>query len=326
MSSVIILPTIIVMITKSKPNDLNEATVVTVNDVEEETLEDLSSFSVAVKRTNTGEIEEVPLEKYVMSVVASEMPADFELEALKAQAVAARTYIVNHLLRQQDEDFVITDTEEHQVYKNEEELKMTWGSDYHWKIDKVKEAVIATKGEIITYQSEPITPTFFSMSNGYTEDAENYWGNDLPYLKSVESKWEINHPKFTEQRIISLDEINQQLNLSLSNHTKIPIEIKRTKTNRVSEVSIAGNTFTGREVREKLGLRSNDFTIQQKNDHFIFTTKGFGHGVGMSQYGANGMAEEGKTYEEILAYYYQGIEINMIDDVAQTLIAKNNEL
>ena len=115
-----------------------------------------------MKRTDTGEVEEVPLEKYVISVVASEMPAEFELEALKAQAIAARTYIVNHLLRQEDEEeFVISDTTEHQVYKNEEELKVTWGSDYHWKMEKVNEAVIATKNEIITYNQNQLPLRFF---------------------------------------------------------------------------------------------------------------------------------------------------------------------
>src|SRR5699024_8594459 len=120
----------------------------------------------------------------------AEMPADFEIEALKAQAVAARTYVVNHLVHNNDEQAVMTDTTEHQVYKNEAELKDLWGSDYRWKMDKITNAVMATENEIITYNNEPITPTFFSMSNGYTEDAEAYWGNDLPYLKSVESKWE----------------------------------------------------------------------------------------------------------------------------------------
>lgn len=324
-SSIILLPTMIVMLTKPVTNDDQRAEVVAVNEEQDDSLDELSGFTVAVKRTATGEIEEVPLEKYVMSVVAAEMPAEFELEALKAQAVAARTYIVNHLLRNDENEDIITDTEEHQVYKNEEELKMAWGSDYHWKIDKVKEAVLATKDKIITYQLEPITPTFFSMSNGYTEDAENYWGTELPYLKSVESKWEVDHPKFSEQTIFPINEISSKLNIPLTPNSQIAIELKRNESNRVSEVVINGHQFTGREIREKLGLRSNDFTIQQKNDHFIFTTKGYGHGVGMSQYGANGMAEEGKTYEEILSYYYQDIEISSINDVAKTLIVKHNE-
>lgn len=282
-----------------------------------------SELQVSVKRTKTGEVEKVPLEQYVLSVVASEMPAEFEIEALKAQAVAARTYVVNHLIHQNDEENpLITDTTEHQVYKNDDELKAIWGKDYHWKLDKIQKAIVETKNEIITYESAPITPTFFSMSNGYTENAEDYWGNELPYLKSVESKWEENLPKFIEQKVFSKDEISKKLNVFLSLGEDIPIKIERTKSNRVSQLSINNETFSGREVREKLGLRSNDFTIQQKNEHLIFTTKGNGHGVGMSQYGANGMAKEGKDYKEILFHYYQDVELNTINDVAPTLVAK----
>lgn len=280
------------------------------------------TFEVSVKRTETKEVEVVPLEQYVVSVVASEMPVDFEEEALKAQAVAARTYIVNHLLHlSNDEEIIITDTTEHQVYKNEAELKAQWGEDFYWKYEKVNEAVLATENEVITYESEPITPTFFSMSNGYTENAEDYWGNDLPYLKKVESKWEENHPNFVEQVVFTKAELNQALDLKIAENETPNIKMKRTDSERVDELVVDKETYTGKEVREKLNLRSNDFTIQQKNDHFIFTTKGFGHGVGMSQYGANGMALDGSTYEEILHYYYQNIAIEKIIDVAPTLFA-----
>src|SRR5699024_7983348 len=125
--------------------------------------EEASPIEVKVKRSQTGEVEEISVEYYVTSVVASEMPAEFEIEALKAQAIAARTYIVNHLL-QTGEDDVITDTTVHQVFKSDAELKEHFASDYEWKMQKVHEAVQATKDEIITYGKTPITPTFFSMS------------------------------------------------------------------------------------------------------------------------------------------------------------------
>src|SRR5699024_2763065 len=160
------------------------------------------------------------------------------------------------------------------------------------------------------------------MSNGYTEDAEEYWGDDLPYLKSVESKWEEDNPKFTEQQIIPVNEVATKLDVPLSSTDQIAIHLERTPSNRVSEVSFDDTTLSGREVREKLGLRSNDFSVEQKNDHFIFTTKGFGHGVGMSQYGANGMATEGNTYEDIIQYYYQDVQITSITKAAPTLVAK----
>jgi stage II sporulation protein D len=316
------IPTVIVMLPKTKSPPIESEEVTSQADPSAGEIE-MSNVEVAIKRTASEKIEKVPLEEYVVSVVASEMPAEFEMEALKAQAIAARTYVVNHLLHNQDDqDTVMTDTEEHQVYQNEEELKERWGSDFHWKFDKINNAVTATANEIITYDEEPITPTFFSMSNGYTEDAKNYWGNELPYLKSVESKWEESNPNFTEQTIFTLGEVNSKIGVNLQPGSEIPMQIKRTPSNRVSEVNMNGTTLTGREVREKLGLRSNDFSIQQRDDHLIFTTKGFGHGVGMSQYGANGMAQEGKTYAEIIQYYYQDVEITSIKQAAPTLVSK----
>src|SRR5699024_8216369 len=149
---------------------------------------ELNTVEVDVKRVDSGETEQVPLEEYVTSVVASEMPAEFEKEALKAQAIAARAYVENHLLHTDDDkDDAISDQTDAKVYLDKDELKRKWAKDFHWKLDKVTEAVAGTENEIITYEEEPITPTFFSMSNGYTEDAEDYWGNELPYLKSVDS-------------------------------------------------------------------------------------------------------------------------------------------
>lgn len=315
---IIVVPTIIVMIPQSKQASYEAEEILGVfldQQIKEPT------FNVSVRRSETGEVDLVPLEEYVLSVVASEMPATFADEALKAQAVAARTYIVNYLLQQTDQDEnVITDTTEHQVYKSEQELKSAWGDDFHWKLDKVKKAVDATKGEIITYNSTPITPTFFSMSNGYTENAEDYWGTPLPYLKKVESKWEESLPNFSEQKVFTIDEMNEKLGMSLQKGQEIPMKIKRTSSERVKEIEINEAILTGREVREKLGLRSNDFTITQKNDHFLFTTKGYGHGVGMSQYGANEMANNGKDYAEVIHYYYQDVAIESISQVAPTLI------
>lgn len=320
---VVVIPTAIVMMPMEKTTNIgSEVPTVKEKNEKKEKLA-LPEVEVQINRAETGEIETVPLEKYVISVVASEMPAEFETEALKAQAIAARTYFINHMIHQKEgEDFVVTDTTEHQVYKSEEELKTVWGSDYHWKMEKVTEAVMATEGEIITYEDEPITPTFFSMSNGYTEDAKNYWGNELPYLKSVESKWEESLPNFTEQKVFTTTEVANALGVNLQTGYQIPMEMTRTESNRVSELTIDGNAFTGREVREKLGLRSNDFSIKQKDDHLIFTTKGYGHGVGMSQYGANGMATDGKDYKEILRHYYQGIDIHSIPDAVPTLVSR----
>lgn len=315
----IVIPTLIVKLPfGSAPEAIVESEEVSVD--LEASLEN-DSIEVTVQRTDSEEVENVPLEQYVVSVVASEMPAEFADEALKAQAVAARTYIIHHL-QQQDDEAVITDSTEHQVYKNESELQESWGSDFHWKMEKVTAAVLATEGEIITYEEEPITPTFFSMSNGYTEDAENYWGNALPYLKSVESKWEESHPDFMEQTVFTFGDLSEKLGIPLQIGEEVAITMSRTKSNRVAQLQVNDQSFSGKDVRDKLALRSNDFSIKQQNDHFIFTTKGYGHGVGMSQHGANGMAEEGKSYQDILHYYYQNVDIDLLSDAVPTLVSK----
>ena len=323
-----LIPSIIVVPFK-EDNKATQASIETaVTKETKKAVESLESpFQVNVFRTEENEVEEIPLEEYVINVVASEMPAEFELEALKAQALAARTYIVRFLKQVTDEglpaDADVTDTVQHQVYKNNDELRQIWGTDYHWKMEKITEAVAATQGEIITYEKEPITPAFFSTSNGYTEDSENYWQNALPYLRTVESPWDEElSPKFLDQTVLTVAQVEQKLGVNLSNQVQ-DFQITRTDSKRVDQATIGGKTFTGREIREKLALPSNDFTITKKNDHYVFTTKGYGHGVGMSQYGANGMAKEGKNYQDIITYYYQGTTIQPLEQAAPTLLAKS---
>lgn len=287
----------------------------------EEVLAEDSAVEVAVMRTATEQIENVPLETYVARVVASEMPAEFEMEALKAQALAARTYIVNQLRYQQsDAESVVTDTIQDQVYRDDAELRAKWGKEYEQNMQKITDAVLATEGQILTYNNEPISPQFFSTSNGYTENSEDYWSNEIPYLRSVPSPWDEASPYYLDQKTFTFEEIETALGIDLASNKKLAIEATRTESNRVDELSLEGNLFTGREIREKLELRSNDFSIEQKDDYLIFTTKGNGHGVGMSQYGANGMAKEGKNYEEIVKYYYKDIEINRLDEAVPALV------
>ncbi|WP_163539134.1 stage II sporulation protein D [Gracilibacillus sp. YIM 98692] len=324
-----IVPSIIVL-PFNGPSDESQASIESIPASSQETTEiELESpFHVNVLRTQQNLVEEIPLENYVVHVVASEMPADFELEALKAQALAARTYIVRFLMHGGTEDLPggadVTDTVQHQVYKNNDELREVWGTDYHWKIDKVKEAVAATQGEIITHNNDPITPAFFSTSNGYTENSEDYWENELPYLRTVASPWDVEiSPKYLDQRVFTKAQVEEQLGVSISGQQQ-NFEITRTESNRVAEIEFGNTTLSGREVREKLNLASNDFTIAKKNNHYVFTTKGYGHGVGMSQYGANGMAQEGKNYADIIKYYYQGTNIQALEQAAPTLVAKLN--
>lgn len=283
-----------------------------------------SPFSVAVMRAQSDKIEDVPLETYVARVVASEMPADFDIEALKAQALAARTYIVNHILYQEDEsDSDVSDTTEHQVYKNDKELRAQMKDEFPEKMEKIKEAVSETEGEIITYDDEIITPAYFSTSNGYTENAGDYWEDDIPYLRSVESPWDKDSPKFLDQKVLTTAEVENTLDVNISGDK--PFTISHTDSGRVDTIDLGDKTLSGREVREALGLRSSDFAIEQKDDHFIFKTKGFGHGIGMSQYGANGMAKEGKTYQDIITHYYYDVTISQLSDTAPTLVASERK-
>ncbi|MBP1971688.1 stage II sporulation protein D [Virgibacillus natechei] len=315
---ILVIPTLIVI--PFGTDNQTEANIVE-NDPEQQEEVVESPFSVAVMRDISQTVEDVPLEDYIAGVVASEMPLEFEIEALKAQALAARTYVVDHILYSDTDDFDVTDTVQHQVYKDETELKEIYGDEYNELMKKAKEAVAATEGEILTHSDAPITPAYFSTSNGFTENSEEYWEDELPYLRSVESPWDEESPKFLDQEIFSIDEIENELQIDLPNNDAVAIEITRTESERVSDMGIDGNHFSGREIREQFELQSSDFTVEQKDDHLIFTTKGYGHGIGMSQYGANGMAEEGEDYLDIVNYYYKDVEISTVDDTAPTLVA-----
>ncbi|RBW68744.1 stage II sporulation protein D [Bacillus taeanensis] len=284
------------------------------------------AVEVAVYRTQTKTVENLSLEDYVIGVVASEMPAEFEMEALKAQSLTARTYIVKQLLQPSDmkvpSGAVVTDSTLHQVFRSKEELKQLWGADYEWKIERITKAVKETGGQILTYDGNPIEASFFSTSNGYTENSEDYWQNEIPYLKSVKSPWDVDSPKFYDQKSFSASEFQRKLNVTLPDDGTIGKIVNYTEGKRVAEVTINGKTLEGREVREKLDLKSSDFTWERKGDQVVVTTKGYGHGVGMSQYGANGMAQEGQSFQDIVSYYYQGIEISPVQPFVTKMTAK----
>jgi stage II sporulation protein D len=324
---ILMIPTILVLpFGEEKVSGKLEENVVAPTTAQPQKADAGPAVEVAVYRTAQEKVEKLELEEYIIGVVASEMPADFEKEALKAQALTARTYIVRKMVsgEKMPQDADVGDTQFYQVYKNREELKKLWGADYDWKIKRIEEAVKETSGQILTYNQAPIDATFFSTSNGFTENSESVWSGSLPYLKSVESPWDKESPKFSGQEVISISEFQSKLGVKLSDHTTIGEVTERTVGKRVGKVKIGGKEFTGQEIREKLGLMSTDFTWERKGDKIVITTKGYGHGVGMSQYGANGMAEEGKNYQEIVQHYYQGVEITASDSFITTLTAKNN--
>lgn len=281
--------------------------------VEEEELKDvelkyLSSQMVRVKRSD-GEIETLPLEEYVVGVVAGEMPVSFELEALKAQSVASRTYVLKKIANSKDNDYDVVDTVSNQVYLDEDELRSKWGNKYTEYINKVSLAVNETSMEYLEYDGEVIDAFYFSTSNGYTEDSGIVFQKSLPYLQSVESVWDEEVAKaFYASTDMSLQEFYERLGLEYNSELDVEV-LERSDSNRIVKLKINSVEFTGRDVYNKLGLRSCDFEFVLIGNNVEINTKGYGHGVGMSQYGAHGMAKEGYSYKEILEHYYTGVSL-----------------
>lgn len=271
----------------------------------------VSNKVIRVKDVSADKILEVPFEEYVKGVLAGEMPTSFELEALKAQAVAARSYALIQMKKNESKEYDVVNTVDNQVYLTDEKLKEKWKDEYISKINKLKTAVTETKGEYLTYNGEVAETLFFSTSTGKTENSEEVFSSKVPYLRSVVSTWDEASPAYEDTASFDLKDFYTKLGLEYSD--KINFEIlEKTSTGRNKKVKINGVIFDGRDVATKLKLRSNYFDIIQNNDKVTITTKGFGHGVGMSQYGALGMAKEGYTYDKILKYYYQGTEIKKI--------------
>ncbi len=265
---------------------------------------------IRVKREN-GNIETINLEDYLIGVVPSESPLSFEDEALKAQTVAARTYALKQIENNQGNSFDVTDDTYSQVYSDIDTLKNRWGEYFDENYNRIKNIVDSTKGEYVSYNGDIIYAFFFSTSNGYTEDNKDVFGADLPYLKVVDSSFDKEETdNFSVTTTFSKEEFYNDLGLPY-NDTLVISDVVRTASNRVSSLYINGNYFNGISFQYKLGLRSNDYEIID-NGNIEITTKGFGHGVGLSQYGANALAKRHKNYEEILKYYYQGTELKKL--------------
>lgn len=260
---------------------------------------------IKIKINKNNNIIELDLEDYIIGVIAGEMPASFELEALKAQAVASRTYAIYKMENNKN----IETTTDDQVYITETEMKEKWQDEYDFYYKKIKQAVSETKHQIMTKDNKVFKSYYFAMSNGYTEDSITVFGDTT--TKSVSSPWDnetLN--KFIVSTEFTEEELKTKLNITES--IKNITITKTDKNNRVNEIKVNNIIYTGIEFRKKLNLRSTDFKVEQNDNKYIITTRGYGHGVGMSQYGANGMAKENYTYKEILEYYYQNIKIKEI--------------
>ncbi|MGB9679423.1 MAG: stage II sporulation protein D [Thermoanaerobacteraceae bacterium] len=333
--SIVLLPSVIIFAFGPHKTDVNmksSARVIYNGDVVKiSENEDYNFINVFVDKQN--KLEKMNLEEYIKGVVAAEMPAEFNIEALKAQAIAARTYALSketylggkgcELHEGAD---ICTDPEHCQAWQSEDELKVKWGKDYDKYHEKISKAVDETKGMVLVYDNALIIPAYHAISGGITENSEDVWKDKMPYLRSVLSPGEDSASKFRSQVIVSKDEFlnklkikEPSLKIKTENITGIISDIERTQAGHIKKLKIAGVNFTGKDIKELFNLNSTNFTISQQKDRIIINVLGYGHGVGMSQYGANAMAKAGNNYEKILKYYYSGVEIININDLLKNV-------
>lgn len=271
--------------------------------------EEVKDLEVTLLDQNKQSMKNLNLEDYIVGVVAAEMPASFSMEALKAQAVAARSYAVYKINTTTKDYDLVTDVS-NQSFITKEQMQEKWQDSFTKYYDKVKEAVESTKGEVMVNSGNVICAFYFAMSNGYTEDSALVFGEARDYITSVESTWDKNIKNFEVTTTIKKEEFCSKLNIACRD-IKIT-DIKKSTTGRINSLKINGQEFKGTKFRSLLGLRSTDFDIKV-NDVVEITTRGYGHGVGMSQYGANEMAKTGSNYQDILNYYYKNITIQEIN-------------
>ena len=266
---------------------------------QEELKEQVEEKTKTVTLQRGEEIVKLDLETYLKGVVGSEMTPSYEMEALKAQAVAARTFVASR-------NYKVDDTTASQVYLDDSQLKAAWKGQYETSKERIAEAVDATKGEIMVVDGKPITSFFFASSGGKTANSEEYYSSALSYLRSVDSPWDadIDQDYVTTFRC-SKQELAHALGKSSISEIEAPIFYD---SGYVKAIMIDGQEYSGRTIREALQLKSSCFHIAVADDEVTFTVYGSGHGVGMSQEGAQGMAKEGYDYKAILEHYYSGIE------------------
>lgn len=269
-------------------------------------------------------IKELDLEEYVAGVVASEMPADFGIEALKAQAVAARTYALAHVTElggtpcKNGNGASLCDTVHCQAYMSKEERMKLWSKasgEKNW--DKIKIAVESTRGQVLTYNNDLVMELYyFANSSGKTENSEDVFSSSIPYLRSVESPGEEGAKNFKSSKVFTYKEISQIINNNYKNAKVTTANIKeqiividRSGAGSVKNIKVGSITMTGSKFRTMLDLKSSNFQVKFNSNDIEIDCSGYGHGVGMSQWGANAMAKEGKNYIEILNHYYQGTDV-----------------
>lgn len=275
-----------------------------------------------VFQTSTGQVANVGAVEYICGVVAAEVPATYHEEALKAQAAAAYTYAChareNNLANPQKNSAIAgadlsDDPSTYEAYLSEAAARVKWGKNFDAQWGRIHSAVEQVAGQVIVWQGKPIDAVFFSASAGRTEDSADVWGDSEPYLKSVDSSFDKNAPDYHSSRQISKDDFAGRVKAKYpaavfdSDPSKWISAVARSQAGGIKQAKLCGTAVSGETMRILFGLRSTNFTVAYKGGTFTFDVKGNGHGVGMSQYGAEYLAAHGKTWKQILTYYYTGV-------------------
>jgi stage II sporulation protein D len=283
---------------------------------ETEVTTEKTNSTVKVMSVSSNNITEMSLKEYLLGVVAGEMNASYHEEALKAQIVAAHTlllYTKEHNTKDLKGADITDSYAMHQAFISPEKQKEKWKENYDTYREKILKCIDEVGNLTLQYDNEYICAVFHSISNGTTENAVDVWGGKYPYLVSVPSIGDKLSPAYQSQVTIHEKEFRETLQKEgvefTGNAEKWVEKITNTETGMVKTIVICGKTFKGTEIRKLFDLRSSTFTCEYKDNEFVFTVNGYGHGAGMSQYGANYMAQQGFKYDEILKHYYKGVEI-----------------
>lgn len=289
----------------NKSSDTEKMTEIETNNTSK-----TSDDTISVFMSNENQIEEMDMRQYIIGTVAAEMPASYNSEALKAQALAAITFAEYQKINNNDSlngADISDNSNTHQGYMSKSEMQEKWGDTYETYYEKIADAVDEVIDEVIVYNGKPIIAAYHAISTGKTESAENVWGKSVPYLISVNSEGDKYSSRYSSTVTFTENELKEAVKSKVKNPTENEDGIiinETTDSGTVSSVTVFGEKLTGMELRNLLSLRSPSFDVSYKNGEYLFTVKGYGHGVGMSQYGADWYAKQGYTYKEIISHYY----------------------
>lgn len=269
-----------------------------------------------ISDSKTGAVTEMKANEYIFGVLAAEMPALYNDEALKAQAVASYTFACYRRAENKDKEYdLTTDFNTDQSFITEEKACEKWGDKADEYCNKLKNAIEEVENLAVTYDGKPILAVYHAVSSGKTEDCKNVWGGDYPYLKATASPGDTLAPDYISKATFSEEEVKKKLSekcVISDEPTDYFKSLKRTSSGTVTSAEVCGSTLSGSEIRALFSLRSSNFEVRCKDGVFCFTVYGYGHGVGMSQYGADYMAKQGSDFKEILLHYYSGCKVEKL--------------